>query len=93
MEIKYNFNVFKWTTRLCLLNCSASILAGLAIFSVLGNMSLESGVPMESVGRSGPGLAFIVYPRALSGLPFPHLWYCMFFGMLLMLGKAQKIRL
>lgn len=51
-------------------------------------MSLESGVAMESVGRSGPGLAFIVYPRALSGLPFPHLWYCLFFGMLLMLGDG-----
>jgi SNF family Na+-dependent transporter len=53
-------------------------------------MSLESGVAMESVGRSGPGLAFIVYPRALSGLPFPHLWYCLFFGMLLMLGDGSN---
>jgi len=87
---KYDFNILKWTSRLCLLNCSASILAGFAIFSVLGNMSLESGVAMESVGRSGPGLAFIVYPRALSGLPFPHLWYCLFFGMILMLGIASQ---
>lgn len=53
-------------------------------------MSLESGVAMESVGRSGPGLAFIVYPRALSGLPFPQLWYCLFFGMLLMLGDGSN---
>lgn len=87
---KYDYNIFKWTTRLCFINCSASFLAGIAIFSVLGNMSLETGIPMETVGQSGPGLAFIVYPRALKALPYPLLWMSLFFGMLIMLGLASE---
>ncbi|CBY32711.1 unnamed protein product [Oikopleura dioica] len=87
---KYDYNIFKWTTRLCFINCSASFLAGIAIFSVLGNMSYETGIPMETVGRSGPGLAFIAYPRALKALPYPLFWMSLFFGMLIMLGLASE---
>ncbi|CAG5104672.1 Oidioi.mRNA.OKI2018_I69.chr1.g1440.t1.cds [Oikopleura dioica] len=87
---KYDYNIFKWTSRLCFLNCSASFLAGIAIFSVLGNMSYETGIPMETVGRSGPGLAFIAYPRALKALPYCHVWFSLFFGMLIILGLASE---
>jgi SNF family Na+-dependent transporter len=41
---KFKFNVFKWSMALSLLNFVASMLAGIAIFSVLGHMAHESGV-------------------------------------------------
>ena len=50
-------------------------MAGLAIFSVLGNMCFLTGLNMEEIAEGGPGLAFVTYPRALSGLWCPPLWY------------------
>ncbi|CBY13504.1 unnamed protein product [Oikopleura dioica] len=87
---KFSFNVFKWSTRLCCLNFVASIMAGLAIFSVLGNMCFLTGLDMDEIAEGGPGLAFVTYPRALSSLWCPPLWYALFFGMILMLGIASQ---
>jgi len=38
---------------LSLLNSSTSLVAGFAVFSVLGFMSQEQGVPIEEVAESG----------------------------------------
>jgi SNF family Na+-dependent transporter len=75
---------------LCITNFLASMMAGVAIFSVLGNMAYEVGVNVRDVAQGGPGLAFIVYPRALSNLPMPTLWYILFFGMILLLGVSSQ---
>ena len=45
---------------LCITNFLASMMAGVAIFSVLGNMAHEVGLKVEDVAQGGPGLAFIV---------------------------------
>ena len=87
---KYSFNVLKWSAALCCLNFFASLLAGLAIFSVLGHMAHEIGQTVDQVAAGGPGLAFVAYPRALNNLPMPILWYLMFFGMILLLGIASQ---
>lgn len=68
-------------------NCCFSFLAGLAVFSVLGYFAVATNVPIEHVVKSGPGLAFIVYPAALAKLP---VWVTffggLFFVVLLLLG-------
>lgn len=38
---------------LCILNSSTSFVAGFAIFSILGFMSQEQGVPISEVAESG----------------------------------------
>lgn len=45
-----------------------SILAGVTIFSILGNLAYEKGQldDIGSVVASGPGLAFVSYPEAIS---------------------------
>ena len=52
-----------------LVNCSYSIFAGLAVFSVLGYMATAEGKAVADVVQGGPGLCFIVYPKAISLLP------------------------
>ncbi|XP_056297175.1 sodium- and chloride-dependent GABA transporter 2-like [Pseudoliparis swirei] len=82
----YNNNCYKDCLWLCLLNSGTSIVAGFAVFSVLGFMAHEQGVPIAEVAESGPGLAFIAYPQAVAMMPLPQLWSICFFVMLILLG-------
>ncbi|KAM4740551.1 sodium- and chloride-dependent GABA transporter 2-like isoform 3-T3 [Anableps anableps] len=83
---KYNNNCYRDSFYLCLLNSGTSIMSGFAIFSVLGYMSVKQGVDISSVAESGPGLVFIVYPQAVTLLPWPHIWSVCFFFMIILLG-------
>ena len=69
-----------------LINSVISIVAGFAVFSTLGYMSTQSGVPLDELASAGPSLAFIVFPRALSLIPFAPLFAVFFFVMLITLG-------
>ncbi|XP_071374686.1 sodium- and chloride-dependent GABA transporter 2-like [Centroberyx affinis] len=87
---KYNNNCYKDAFALCLLNSSTSFVAGFAIFSVLGFMAYELGVDISEVAESGPGLAFIAYPRAVAMMPLPQLWATFFFIMIIFLGLDSQ---
>ncbi|XP_061818494.1 sodium- and chloride-dependent GABA transporter 2-like [Nerophis lumbriciformis] len=86
----YNNNCYKDCFYLCLLNSATSIVAGFAIFSVLGFMTHEQGVDISEVAESGPGLAFIVYPRAVAMMPMPQMWAVCFFLMIILLGLDSQ---
>lgn len=73
------------------LDTATSIIAGLVIFSVLGALAHELGIEVKDVVQSGPGLAFVIYPEALSRLPFPELWSVAFFAMLFILGLDSEV--
>ncbi|XP_068595139.1 sodium- and chloride-dependent GABA transporter 2-like [Brachionichthys hirsutus] len=87
---KYNNNCFRKGRKdclcLCFLNSATSFIAGFAVFSILGFMSYEQNLHISEVAESGPGLAFIAYPRAVSMMPFSPLWACCFFIMIVFLG-------
>uniref|UniRef100_UPI003AABA77D sodium- and chloride-dependent GABA transporter 3-like n=1 Tax=Centroberyx gerrardi TaxID=166262 RepID=UPI003AABA77D len=87
---KYNNNCYKDTFALCLLNSLTSFVAGFAVFSVLGFMAYELGVDISEVAESGPGLAFIAYPRAVAMMPLPQLWATFFFIMIIFLGLDSQ---
>ncbi|XP_063402069.1 sodium- and chloride-dependent glycine transporter 1-like [Mytilus trossulus] len=63
-----------------------SVMVGFVVFSIIGYMAHTSGLPVDEVVKSGPGLVFIAYPEAVSTLPFPNLWAVLFFVMVLTLG-------
>lgn len=50
-------------------NFLVSILAGLAVFSTLGFMAQEQGVPISEAATGGPMLVFSVLPKAISMMP------------------------
>ena len=54
--------------------------------SVLGYMSEKTGVEVSQLAVGGPGLSFIVYPEALSLMPFPWIWCILFFLMMITIG-------
>lgn len=68
-----------------------SLFAGLAVFATYGAMQFNLGLPMEvseeaARGLSGPSLAFVTYPTAISALPYAPVWGFLFFFMLFLLG-------
>ncbi|XP_073809157.1 solute carrier family 6 member 22, tandem duplicate 2 isoform X5 [Danio rerio] len=87
---KYDNNCYRDCVYLCLLNSLTSFVAGFAIFSVLGFMADEQGVDISLVAESGPGLAFIAYPRAVALMPLPQLWAIFFFIMIIFLGLDSE---
>nr|XP_033783187.1 sodium-dependent proline transporter isoform X1 [Geotrypetes seraphini] len=86
----FHQNIYRDTFIVTLGNALTSILAGFAIFSVLGYMSQELGVPVDQVAKAGPGLAFVVYPQAMTMLPLSPFWSFLFFFMLLTLGLDSQ---
>ncbi|XP_049513448.1 sodium-dependent proline transporter-like [Dermacentor silvarum] len=70
-----------------------SFLAGMAVFSVLGNMAYVLGEKVSDVASGGFALAFITYPEAVTVITFPHLWAFAFFVMLFFLAVDSEFGL
>ena len=70
-----------------------SLIAGFVVFGVLGHMALVGNIPIEEVATSGPSLAFVVFPEALSLLPLAGMFSFIFFLTLFVLGLDSAFSL
>ena len=83
---QFNYNHQRTSVFVAVLDGLTGIMAGFAIFSVLGYMSNETGIDVKDLAVGGPGLSFIVYPEALALMPFPWIWCIFFFLMMITIG-------
>ncbi|KAK4299465.1 hypothetical protein Pmani_028250 [Petrolisthes manimaculis] len=87
---KFTNNIVMDTWAISFTNCFTSLLAGTIVFSTLGNIAHETGKEIDDVVSEGPGLVFMVYPQALSKMPYANVWAVLFFSMLLILGLDSQ---
>ncbi len=83
---KFHRNFVRDCTFIVGMNAFASLFGGCVIFSVLGYMSHASGIPIDRVADTGPGLVFVVYPKAVTLMPLPRVWAVLFFAMLVLVA-------
>jgi NSS family neurotransmitter:Na+ symporter len=91
MAIVISFSSYKYVhsdiTRTSIIitmsNALISIMAGFAVFSVLGHLAFQQGVALPEVATGGTGLAFVAFPTAIELMPFAPLFGVIFFLTLL----------
>ncbi|XP_050388401.1 sodium- and chloride-dependent glycine transporter 1 [Patella vulgata] len=84
-------NTFRDSFMIPIINALTSFYGGFATFAVLGFMALKKGVLVSEVTKQGPGLAFVVYPEALSKMPAAPFWSVLFFMMMMSLGISSML--
>ncbi len=73
-------------------NHGFEVFAGIGVFSIMGYMAMQQGVPVSEVAGAGVGLAFMTFPTAISSLPTLNaLFGICFFGALFTAGVTSLI--
>ena len=73
-------------------NHGFEVFAGIGVFSIIGYMAMQQGVPVADVAGAGVGLAFMTFPTAISTLPALNAFFGVcFFGALFTAGLTSLI--
>lgn len=83
---KFNHNIQRDAILISLANCFTSFFAGFVIFAYMGYLSEITKHDIGDLIQAGQGLAFIVYPYAVTTIPGAPLWSFLFFLMMALLG-------
>ena len=90
--------IFFYFVKICrdaitvsLANCGTSIFAGFVVFSYIGYLAHVTGQDVDKVVQAGQGLAFVVYPFAMTTIKGAPFWSCLFFIMMLVLGLDSTV--
>jgi len=74
-----------------LLDSGFAVFAGLAVFSLLGYMAVQTQSSIQEVVTASIGLAFVAYPKAISLLPGGAVFGVLFFASLVVAGLSSSI--
>ncbi|WP_112138805.1 sodium-dependent transporter [Glycomyces dulcitolivorans] len=90
LKRKSDITTSAWTVGMS--NSFGEILAGIAVFAVLGFLASETGVPIDEQSYQGVGLAFVAFPAIINTLPYlAGLFGVLFFLSLVIAGFASLI--
>ncbi|XP_019872065.1 sodium-dependent nutrient amino acid transporter 1-like [Aethina tumida] len=91
----FDHNINRDALVVTTLDTFTSLLSGVTIFGILGNLAFELGVtPDKVINSGGTGLAFISYPDAIAKFKaVPWLFALLFFFMLFVLGVGSLVAL
>ncbi|CAF0915793.1 unnamed protein product, partial [Didymodactylos carnosus] len=88
---KFHNNIFRQCIIVVICDCFTGVFAGFAVFSTVGFLARELNTTVEAYAdSSGPGLAFITYPEAITHMPAAPFFAVIFFLMLLALGLGSQ---
>jgi len=91
---KFRTKVHIYATIISSLDFITSIIAGVVVFSILGEMKRVLKVDdIQEVVQEKQGLAFVAYPEVIALLGVPQLWSVLFFFMLFTLGLDSQFAL
>ncbi|CAM4833277.1 unnamed protein product [Rotaria magnacalcarata] len=91
---KFNNNFFRQMCIVVSCDCLTGVFAGFAVFATIGFLAKALNETVEKyAASSGPGLAFITYPEAISNMPASPFFAIIFFLMLLALGLGSQFAL
>ncbi|XP_021366417.1 sodium- and chloride-dependent glycine transporter 1-like isoform X2 [Mizuhopecten yessoensis] len=87
----FHHNLYRDAMIIPLVDAFTSLFAGCVIFVTLGYMATTFNVDIQDVVADGPGIAFMIFPEAISTLPIPQLWSALFFFTLFTVGLDSRI--
>ncbi|XP_014609957.1 PREDICTED: sodium-dependent nutrient amino acid transporter 1-like [Polistes canadensis] len=89
----FKHNIYRDAMIITTLDTFTSMIAGCAIFGILGNLAYEMDIKdVGSVVKDGTGLAFISYPDAIAKFEvLPQLFSVLFFVMMFVLGIGSCV--
>ncbi|OWF44087.1 Sodium- and chloride-dependent glycine transporter 2 [Mizuhopecten yessoensis] len=88
---KFHHNIYRDAMVVPVVDAFTSLFSGCVIFVTLGYMATTFNLDIHKVVADGPGIAFMVFPEALSTLPWPQVWSTLFFLTLLVVGLDTRI--
>uniref|UniRef100_A0A1A9WAV7 Transporter n=1 Tax=Glossina brevipalpis TaxID=37001 RepID=A0A1A9WAV7_9MUSC len=92
---KFDHNIYRDAFIVTSLDTITSLIAGITIFGILGNLAHNLGISdIKEVVKGGTGLAFISYPDAIAKFQaVPQVFAVLFFFMLFVLGVGSIVAL
>uniref|UniRef100_A0A1E1WV88 Transporter n=1 Tax=Pectinophora gossypiella TaxID=13191 RepID=A0A1E1WV88_PECGO len=90
----FRSNVYRDAMIVTTLDTFTSLLSGITIFGILGNLAHNLKRPVSQVvGSGGTSLAFVSYPDAIAKTFQPQLFSVLFFVMMSVLGVGSAVAL
>lgn len=92
---RFDHNIYRDALIVTTLDTVTSVISGVIIFGILGNLAHETGsTDIGKVVQGGTGLAFVSYPDAIAKFQWmPQIFSVVFFFMLFVLGVGTNVGL